>query len=228
MNAVSKTDEKLTKNIIVVDDHPVSREGIVKWILSEPDLKVCCEAETAEQALDAVIRLQPDLVVTDITLPGKSGLELIRDIQAVAPALPILVISIHDERNYAERVLRAGARGYVTKQARGDTILAAIRRILSGQVYVSQEASQQILETLVTAKKTPEATSVRQLSDREFEVFQLTGQGLSSSQIARRMNLSVKTVQAHCSNIKVKLKIKTARQLISYAAGWIAHEATGR
>ena len=228
MTVVSKTEERQTKEIIVVDDHPTSRDGIVKWILSEPDLKVCCQAESAEQALDAVIRMKPDLVVTDITLPGKSGLELIRDILAVAPALPILVISIHDERLYAERVLRAGGRGYVTKQARGDTIVEAIRRILSGHVYVSQEASQQILETLVTTKKSPEATSVRQLSDREFEVFQLTGQGLSSGQIARRMHLSVKTVQAHCSNIKAKLNIKTARQLISYAASWIAHEATGR
>jgi DNA-binding NarL/FixJ family response regulator len=228
MTVVSKTEERQTKEIIVVDDHPTSRDGIVKWIQSEPDLKVCCQAETAEQALDAVIRMKPDLVVTDITLPGKSGLELIRDILAVAPALPILVISIHDERLYAERVLRAGGRGYVTKQARGETIVEAIRRILSGHVYVSQEASQQILETLVTTKKSPEATSVRQLSDREFEVFQLTGQGLSSGQIARRMHLSVKTVQAHCSNIKVKLNIKTARQLISYAASWIAHEATGR
>ncbi|MBV8227151.1 MAG: response regulator transcription factor, partial [Verrucomicrobia bacterium] len=180
MTVVSKTEERQTKEIIVVDDHPTSRDGIVKWILSEPDLKVCYQAETAEQALDAVIRMKPDLVVTDITLPGKSGLELIRDILAVAPALPILVISIHDERLYAERVLRAGGRGYVTKQARGDTIVEAIRRILSGHVYVSQEASQQILETLVTTKKSPEATSVRQLSDREFEVFQLTGQGLSS------------------------------------------------
>ncbi|MBV8275879.1 MAG: response regulator transcription factor, partial [Verrucomicrobia bacterium] len=98
MRAVSKTEERQTKKIIVVDDHPTSREGIVKWILSEPDLSVCCQAETAEQALDAVIRLEPDLVVTDITLPGKSGLELIRDLQAVAPALPILVISMHDER----------------------------------------------------------------------------------------------------------------------------------
>jgi len=115
----------------------------------------------------------------------------------------------------------------VTKQARGDTIVEAIRRIFSGEVYVSQEASQQILETLVTTKKTPESTSVRELSDREFEVFQLTGQGLSSGQIAHRMHLSIKTVQAHCSNIKAKLKLKTARQLISYAASWMAHEATG-
>jgi DNA-binding NarL/FixJ family response regulator len=219
--------DKPSKKMIVVDDHPMSREGIVAWILSMPDWEVSCQAETAEQALDAVIRIKPDIVVTDITLPGKSGLELIRDIHAVAPAVRILVVSMHDERLYAERALRAGAHGYVTKQAKGQAIVQAIRRILSGKFYLSQCMSQQILETL-SNKKSGGASSVTQLTDREFEVFQLAGQGLSSAQISRRLHLSIKTVQAHRANVKAKLQIKTAPELISYAANWLAHSATGQ
>ena len=220
--------DKPSKKMIVVDDHPMSREGIVAWILSTPDWEVSCQAETAEQALDAVIRTKPDIVVTDITLPGKSGLELIRDIHAVAPAVRILVVSMHDERLYAERALRAGAHGYVTKQAKGQDIVQAIRRILSGKFYVSQSMSQQILETLSKKKSGGVASSVTHLTDREFEVFQLAGQGLSSAQIGSRLHLSIKTVQAHRAKIKAKLQIKTAPELISYAANWLAHSATGQ
>jgi DNA-binding NarL/FixJ family response regulator len=216
------------KKIIVVDDHPMSREGIVAWILSEPGWEVTCQAETAEQALDAVMRTKPDIVVTDITLPGKSGIDLIRDINAVAPEVRILVVSMHDERMYAERILRAGGHGYVSKQAKGEAIVEAIRRILSGQVHVSQNMSQQILGTFGNKNTTPETSRVRQLTDREFEVFQLAGQGLSSAQIGRRLHLSIKTVQAHRANIKVKLQIKTTPALISYAASWLAHQAAQR
>lgn len=219
--------DRPSKKLIVVDDHPMSREGIVAWILSVPGWEISCQAETAEQALDAVIRTKPDIVVTDITLPGKSGLELIRDINAVAPTVRVLVVSMHDERLYAERSLRAGAHGYVTKQAKGQTIVEAIRRILSGKFYVSQSMSQRIPETLSNKKSGGGTSSVTQLTDREFEIFQLAGQGLSSAQISRRLHLSIKTVQAHRAKIKAKLQIKTAPELISYAANWLAHEATG-
>src|ERR1700741_2558317 len=139
MSDLRKSEDAIArKRIIVVDDHPMSREGIVQWIRNEPGLDVCCEAQTAAEALNAVITIKPDLVLTDITLPGKSGLELIKDIHAIAPALPVLVISMHDETLYAERVLRAGASGYVTKQEGGDTIILAIRRILAGQIHLSQ------------------------------------------------------------------------------------------
>ena len=217
---------KETKRIIVVDDHPMSREGIVRWIRSTPDLEVCGEAETAAQAFDAVVLTKPDLVLTDITLPGKSGLELIKDIRAVAPALPILVISMHDERIYTERVLRAGAQGYVTKEVGGDTLILAIRRILAGKIYVSQEMSQQILQTFSGGKPAAPGSGIGQLTDREFEIFQLVGQGLLTCQVARRLHISVKTVQAHRANIKAKLNIRTTPKLISYAASWIAHEAS--
>ena len=217
---------KPSKKMIVVDDHPMSREGIVAWILSVPGWEVSCQAETAEQALDAVIRTKPDIVVTDITLSGKSGLELIRDIHAIAPAVRILVVSMHDERLFAERALRAGAHGYVTKQAKGQAIVEAIRRILSGKFYVSQSMSQQILATLSNKKSGDGTSGVTQLTDREFEVFQLAGQGLSSAQISHRLHLSIKTVQAHRAKIKAKLQIKTAPELISYAANWLAHEDT--
>lgn len=212
------------KRIIVVDDHPMSREGIVQWIRNEPDLDVCCEAQTAEEALDAVIAIKPDLVLTDITLPRKSGLELIKDIHAIAPALPLLVISMHDETLYAERVLRAGGSGYVTKQEGGDTIISAIRRILAGQVYLSQRMQGQVLQTFAAGRNALLRPGVEQLSDREFEIFQFIGQGFSTLEIAKRLHLSPKTIDAHRAKMKSKLGLKTAAKLISYAANWVAHE----
>jgi DNA-binding NarL/FixJ family response regulator len=219
---------KALKRIIVVDDHPMSREGIVQWIRHESDLDVCGEAQTAAEALDAVIAMKPDLVLTDITLPGRSGLELIKDIHAIVPALPVLVISMHDETLYAERVLRAGASGYVTKQVGGDTIILAIRRILAGQIYLSQTMQGRVLQTFTAGRNAALRSGIEKLSDREFEVFQFIGQGLSTLQIAKRLHLSPKTVDAHRANIKSKLELETAAQLISFAASWAAHEAARR
>jgi DNA-binding NarL/FixJ family response regulator len=219
---------KALKRIIVVDDHPMSREGIVQWIRHESDLDVCGEAQTAAEALDAVIAMKPDLVLTDITLPGRSGLELIKDIHAIVPALPVLVISMHDETLYAERVLRAGASGYVTKQVGGDTIILAIRRILAGQIYLSQTMQGRVLQTFTAGRNAALRSGIEKLSDREFEVFQFIGQGLSTLQIAKRLHLSPKTVDAHRANIKSKLELETAAQLSSFAASWAAHEAARR
>jgi DNA-binding NarL/FixJ family response regulator len=229
MNDLPKSEEASSrKRLMVVDDHPMSREGIIRWIRNEPDLEVCYEAQTASEALEAVIAAKPHLVLTDITLPGKSGLELIKDIRAIAPDLPVLVISMHDEKLYAERVLRAGANGYVTKEERGETIILAIRHILAGQIYLSQRMQGRVLQTLVAGRHPAVRSGIGQLSNREFEIFELVGQGLSTLQIARRLHLSSKTVDAHRANIKAKLDLKTTAQLISYAATWAAHEVTGK
>jgi DNA-binding NarL/FixJ family response regulator len=211
--------------VLIVDDHPMTRAGLVHVINHQPDLVVCREAENAAEALDAVDACRPDLVLADITLPGKSGLELIKDIKAIRPELPILVISMHDESLYAERVLRAGARGYSTKQEGGEKLRQAVRHVLSGQIYVSEKMSAHILERFSGGQAAPVCSLVAQLSDREFGVFELLGQGLSAHEIAARLHISTKTVDAHRANIKAKLAIKTTSELISYAARWIEHRA---
>ena len=211
--------------VLIVDDHPMTRAGLVHVINRQPDLIVCGEAENAAEALDAVDACRPDLVLADITLPGKSGLELIKDIKAIRPGLPILVISMHDESLYAERVLRAGARGYITKHEGGERLMQAVRHVLSGQIYVSEKMSAHILERFSGGQVAPVCSLVAQLSDREFEVFELLGEGLSAHEIAGRLHISTKTVDAHRANIKAKLVIKTTSELISYAARWIEHRA---
>src|SRR6516165_10473722 len=194
--------------VLIVDDHPMTRTGLVHVINHEPDLVVCAEAENAADALGAVDACEPDLVLADITLPGKSGLELVKDIKAIRPGLPILVISMHDESLYAERVLRAGARGYITKHEGGKKLMQAIRHVLSGQIYVSEKMSAHILETFSGGPAASVRSLIAQLSDREFEVFELLGEGLSARKIAERLHLSTKTVDAHRANIKTKLVIK--------------------
>jgi DNA-binding NarL/FixJ family response regulator len=220
MTAKGKQNAK--SRILIVDDHPMTRQGLVTLIEHQPDWAVCFEAQNAEQALEAIAKTRPDLVLADISLPGKSGLELIKDIRALRENLPVLVISMHDESLYAERVLRAGARGYVPKHSGAAKIVEAIRAVLNGRIYVSEEMSAHFLEQL-SGRSSPQMRSpVEQLSDREFEVFELIGQGLSAHDIAQRLFLSAKTVDAHRANIKEKLKIKTTAELIAYAARWNA------
>ena len=209
--------------LLIVDDHPMMRAGLVQLIKRQPDLVVRGEAENAAEALDAVDACRPDLVLADITLPGKSGLELIKDIKAIRPELPILVISMHDESLYAERVLRAGARGYITKHEGGERLMQAVRHVLSGQIYVSEKMSARILERFSGGQAAPVCSLVAQLSDREFGVLELLGEGLSAHEIAAKLHISTKTVDAHRANIKAKLVIKTTSELISYAARWIEH-----
>ena len=213
--------------VLIVDDHPMTCAGLVHLINHQPDLRVCGEAENAGQALDAVKASKPDLVLADITLPGKSGLELIKDIKAMRSELPVLVVSMHDESLYADRVLRAGARGYITKHEGGEKLMRAIRHVLGGKIYVSERISAHILEIFSGGQAAPERSSIEQLSDREFQVFELIGEGLSAREIARRLHLSPKTVDAHRANIKEKLNIKVSSELISYAARWIAYRASG-
>jgi DNA-binding NarL/FixJ family response regulator len=220
----AKTAVKKTR-VLIVDDHPMTRAGLVHVINHQPDLTVCGEAESAAQALDILDSSRPDLLLIDITLPGKSGLELIKDVKAMRPELLMLVISMHDESLYADRVLRAGARGYITKHEGGEKLLEAIRHVLRGKIYVSESMSAHILEIFSGGQTGLDRSSIEKLSDREFEVFEALGEGLSSQRIAKKLHLSAKTVDAHRANIKTKLQIKTTAELIAYAARWTAHRA---
>jgi DNA-binding NarL/FixJ family response regulator len=209
------------KRLLIVDDHPMMRHGLAQLIDNEGDLKVAAEADTAGQAITLVGRQKFDLALVDISLPDKNGLELIKDLRTLQPALPLLVVSMHDEMIYAERVLRAGARGYIMKQEGGQKFLQAIRHVLAGQVYVSEKMSARILETLSGGPPQSPGSPVRRLSDREFEVFQLIGQGVGTAEIATRLHLSVKTVEVHRANIKQKLNLTTATELVRYAVRWL-------
>ena len=216
-----KRAEKPKKaRILIVDDHPMTRGGLTHLINHQADTVVCGEAENAAQALDLLGVSRPDLMLIDITLPGKSGLELIKDVKAIRPDLAMLVISMHDESLYADRVLRAGARGYITKHEGGEKLIGAIRHVLSGKIYVSENMSAHILEIFSGGHSSTDRSSIQNLSDREFEVFQALGEGLSSHEIAKKLHLSSKTVDAHRTNIKSKLKINTTAELISFAARW--------
>jgi len=223
---MSKKNNPNRKRILIVDDHPMMRQGLGQLINAEPDLSVCGEAENAEQALTAITSAKPDLVLADISLPGKNGLELIKDFQAVQPDLPVLVISMHDESLYAERVLRAGGRGYIMKQEGGKKLMQAIRHVLGGQIYVSEKMSAEILEAFSGRRAGVEGSPVEKLTDREFEVFQLISQGKGTRDIAEQLHLSVKTVDVHRTNIKTKLKLGSAAELIRFAVRWAESQGT--
>lgn len=212
------------KRILIVDDHPVVREGLVQQINRETDLEVCGQASNASQALELTEREKPDLVLADINLPGRNGLELIRDIRSVAPKLPVLVLSMHDESVFAERVLRAGGRGYVSKHAGAEKLAQAIRHVLSGQIYVSESVSTRLLDGLSGKQSARVASPIEQLTDRELEVFNLIGQAKETKEIAKRLAMSSKTVEAHRGAIKRKLKLRTGPELTRHAVLWV--EAT--
>lgn len=209
------------KRILIVDDHPIVREGLTQQINREPDLTVCAQASNATHALAAIEAHKPDLALVDINLPGRNGLELLRDIRAVAPKLPVLVLSMHDETVFAERVLRAGGRGYVCKEAGGDKLLEAIRQVLSGQIYVSETVSTRLLNGLSGRRAAGTVSPVEQLTDRELEVFTLIGQAKETKVIARQLNMSGKTVEAHRAAIKRKLRLKTGPELTRHAVLWV-------
>jgi DNA-binding NarL/FixJ family response regulator len=214
------------KHVLIVDDHPMMRQGLAQLIDNEPDLKVVAEADTGGQGLDIIIGQKLDLALIDISLPDKNGLELIKDVHTLKQELPILIVSMHDEALYAERVLRAGARGYIMKQEGGKKLLHAIRQVLAGQIYVSEKMSSRILETISGRRPEESASPVARLSDREFEVFQLIGQGKGTKEIAQHLNLSVKTVEVHRAKIKEKLSLLTATDLVRYAVRWSEAQGT--
>lgn len=209
----------LRRRVFLLDDHPLTRHGMAQLIDQQPDLVVCGEAGNAEQALQLVAAKRPELVLADVTLPGKPGLEFIKDLTTLQPEVLILVVSMHDESLYAERALRAGARGYLMKSAGGEELIKAIRHVFAGQVYLSTNLSAKILNSLSGARQSsPGVLNV--LSDREFEVFQLIGEGLTTSEIGSRLHISGKTVETHRLHIRDKLGLKNPPELTKYAVRW--------
>ena len=216
-----KADPSARRRVLLVDDHPFMRAGLGQLIDCQPDLLVGGEAGNPAEALQALARQQPDLILTDLTMPGRSGLEFIKDLRAAHPAVPILVVSMHDEAVYAERALRAGARGYIMKEAGGENLLGAIRQVLRGEVYVSHKMSARILEAMSSRRPRGSSSPIEQLTDREFEVFQLIVQGKGTREIAAELHLSPKTVDVHRSHLKEKLGLRDATALIRHAVRWV-------
>ncbi len=210
-----------TKRILIVDDHPIVRQGVRRVIEQEPDLRICAEAETAAIALRLFEEHQPDLAIIDITLKGTDGLELTKWIRARNEHIPILIMSMHDESLYAERVLRAGAHGYVMKAEVADKIVIAIRKALQGEIYLSDKLEQDILQEVSGRAAKMDPSPVRKLSDRELEVFRLIGQGMGTRAIAGHLRLSIKTIETYRSHLKEKLGLANATQLVRYAARWM-------
>ena len=214
------------KSVLVVDDHPLMREGAVHWVERTPDLRVCGQAESAGEALSLIEKLKPDLVLMDISLASGSGLELTKDLKALQPDLPVLIFSMHDESLYAGRALRAGARGYVMKRAGGDRLIEAIRQALHGRIALSPEMSTRLLEEYSGRRSRSGRTALPSLTDREFEVFQLVGEAKSNREIAERLHLSAKTIETHRMNLTRKLKVKSPAELLRFALQYTEKEAS--
>src|SRR6266567_7590105 len=210
--------------VLLVDDHAVVRYGIAQLINREPDLMVCGEEEDAAKALSAIGMLKPDLVIADISLKDSSGLELMRNIKAQYAKLPVLVVSAHDENIYAEIAFRAGALGYLMKDQALDKILIAIRRVLSGAIYVSDALGARMLQQQIRGHTDINQSPVQGLSDREMEVFQLIGQWKKTREIAEELHLSIKTIEYYREQIKRKLNLKSASELTHYATSWVQRE----
>ena len=220
MTPSASSASPMRRQILVIDDHPFMRAGLTQMIDRQPDMQICGEAGNPAEAMKVLERCRPDLVLSDITMPGRSGLEFIKDLTTTVEGVPILVVSMHDETIYAERALRAGARGYIMKEAGGENLLAAIRQILRGEIYVSPRMSAQLLEKVSARRPRNSRSPIEKLSDREFEVFQLIGQGKSTRDIAAQLHLSSKTVDVHRSHIKEKLDLKDATDLVRHAVRW--------
>jgi DNA-binding NarL/FixJ family response regulator len=218
-----KTPE--ARKIFLVDDHPITREGIAMLLEEEADFIVCGEADNGPLAVELIPKAAPDLAIIDITLKTTSGIELLKDLKAVMPDLPVLVMSMHDENLYAERALRAGARGYVMKDEPRDVILVAIRRVLAGELHLSEGLKEKMLTRLAHGRKDGVTFSMDTLTDREMEVFQLIGNGFGTRQIAERLNLSVKTIDSYREHLKLKLQLKTGSELVHHAIQWMKSES---
>jgi len=208
------------KKILIVDDHPILRKGLAMVIDQEPDLVVAGEAEDVPGGLDMIEAVKPDVVIVDISLPGVDGIELIKTMKLKYRDLPALVVSMHDETLYAERALRAGARGYIMKQEAVDKVLVAIRKVLKGEIFVSDRITTKMLETLISGDAKGVSTPLDLLSNRELTVFRLIGQGFKTSQIADKLHLSVKTIESYRSHIKEKLRLSNGNDLMKYAIQW--------
>jgi DNA-binding NarL/FixJ family response regulator len=222
---VKRRDSAETRaRILIVDDHPVVRNGLRMLIDDEPDLIVCGEAGDADEAIRVLDAKKPDLVIVDLSLKGSSGLELIKRIKSRTATSKMLVSSMFDESLYAERVLNAGALGYVSKQEAMEKVVEAIRCVLSGRVYLSAAMSDRMLHRLARDQKAPERSPVETLSDRELEVFEMIGRGRTTAEIANQLHLSVKTVETHREKVKAKLGLKSAAELYQYAVRWVMEQ----
>ncbi|OPY79344.1 MAG: Oxygen regulatory protein NreC [Syntrophorhabdus sp. PtaU1.Bin153] len=207
--------------IFIVDDHPIVRKGLSQLINQEADLVVCGEAANAESALENLKKLKPDLAIVDISLKGVDGIELIKQMKVRYSNLPVLVVSMHDESLFAERALRVGARGYIMKQEAIENMMEAIRKVLRGELYISERVSATIVKKFIDGKSESTSSPEELLSDRELEVFQLIGQGIGTREIAEQLHVSVKTVEAYRANIKEKLSLKNATELLKHAMHWV-------
>lgn len=206
--------------IAIVEDHTMMREGLKQFINDEPDMEVCWTAASVPEALAELQHCRPDMLTADITLPGRNGLELIKDVLAIAPGMPILVISMHDESLYTQRVLKCGAKGYIMKDAPHSDLMAAIRRVTQGKVWLSEKMSEEILDAFSGGAPKRRVDSVHKLSDREFEVFQLLGDGKSTNQIGESLHISTKTVDVHKSHIREKLGLEDSSAVLRHAIRW--------
>ena len=217
---MKKKPPKGIKKIVLIDDHPIVREGLGRLIDYQGDLTCCGEAEDAPGAIKTIEETKPDLAVVDISLKDSSGIELIRDMKLRFPKLPVLVVSMHSESFYAERVLRAGAKGYVTKDEPTETVIAAIRKLLDGGIYVSEKMTSRMLSKFLEGRSETGGLPIDRLTNRELQVFELIGNGLSTRRIAEKLHLSVKTVESHRENMKRKLKLDSAAELLQHAIHW--------
>lgn len=208
---------KVAHKVLIVDDHPILREGLAQLIDQQSDLTICGQFEDAAHAFEAVGALKPDLALVDISLKGSSGVELLKNIKANHPKMLVLILSMHDESLYAERVLRAGASGYIMKQEATEKVLEAIRKVLAGEIYLSEKMSTKLMHQLIGGKANATGSLMERLSDRELEVFGLIGQGRGTRQIAEQLHLSVKTIESHRAHIKEKLNLKNATELVHRA-----------
>jgi DNA-binding NarL/FixJ family response regulator len=214
------------RTVFVVDDHPLLRQGLALLINQQHDLEVCGEAEEAQAAMHAIAQRRPDILIVDISLNGPDGLELLKNIRASYPDLPVLILSMHDEAIYAERALRARANGYIMKQEATEKVLVAVRRILHGDVYLSDRMANKMLQQYIGGAPSAIQSRISALSDRELEVFCLIGEGRGTREIAEELHLSVKTVETYQAHIKEKLSLRSGRELIQHAIQWKINEKT--
>ena len=221
----AKTDRRKSR-VFLVDDHPMVREHLRALIEQEIDLEVCGEAADAPTALSLITRHDPDLVILDISLKQSHGLDLLKNLKSLKPRLPVLVLSMHDETLYAERVLHAGGMGYITKQEATINVLSAIRKVLAGQIYVSERMSARMMKRMVRGGTDELGSPLEVLTDRELEVFQMIGLGLGTRQVAEHLRLGIKTVESYRGRIKEKLQLTDGNQLLQYAIQWVQREST--
>ena len=212
------------RRVLIVDDHPIFRHGISALINAEPDLRVCAEASSSTSALEAMRTMSPEVALLDISLPGTNGIELIKLMKAEQPKLPLLMLSMHDESLYALRALRAGALGYVMKAEALTHVLAALRKVLRGEIYVSQSFSERLIFQAIQSTDGGMGSPVDRLSDRELEVLELLGRGLGTKGIAGELHLSAKTIETHRAHIKEKLGFRDASEMVRFAIEWVTNE----